>query len=142
MLKYIQKWFALRSYVKSLGKKLRERYGSAKKYTLTQVKATIEECGYSVDWMCYALCMYCDYADFMDYHRAMGEPCDYLAMRIEVADRFFQGDASFDVSDVIDVGSGRDSGDSPSEHQSWDDNGGEAGDFSSHGDSSDASSFD
>jgi hypothetical protein len=105
MFKAVRKC-AIRSYAKKLGPKLRERYGREKKYTPAQVKRTIEEGGYSIDYLCYALAMYCDYPAFTDYHHTTGESCDYGAMRAEIADRFFHGDASFDASDVIDGGSG------------------------------------
>jgi hypothetical protein len=70
------------------------------------VKRTIERRGYSTEWMCYALCMYCGRKDFDAYHREAGESCDYDAMRGEVAARFLEGAQSFDAADVIDSGTG------------------------------------
>jgi hypothetical protein len=142
MLQSIRKWFAIRSYAKSLGPKLRERYGTEKKYTPAQVKRTIKEGSYNVDYMCYALCMYCDYPSFTEYHRSTGEPCDYNAMRSEIADRFFHGDTSFDASDVVDGGSGWDSAESAGDHGSWGDSGGDTGGCSSDGGGGDTGSSD
>ena len=91
MFEGVRKWFAVRGYAKGLGPKLKERYGEQKQYTPAQVKRTAEEGGYSADYLCFALCMYCGPAEFADYHRTTGEACDYDAMRSEVADRFFSG---------------------------------------------------
>jgi hypothetical protein len=116
MFEGIRRWVAVRSYAKSLGPKLKERYGENKHYTPAQVKRTAEECGYNTDYLCMALCMYCTYPDFTAYHQSVGETCDYNAMRVEVADRFFGGDASFDAVDVIHGGSGWDAVDAPGHH--------------------------
>jgi hypothetical protein len=123
MLRSARKWIAIRRYVKSLGPELRRRYGRAKRYTPAQVKSTIEQRGYSTEWTCYALCMYCGRRDFDAYHRAAGESCDYNVMRGEVAARFLAGAPSFDASDVIDCGTGWSGG-----------NGGSDGDHSGNGD--------
>ena len=122
MLRGARKWIAIRRYVRGLGPELRRRYGRAKRYTPAQVKRTIEQRGYSAEWMCYALCMYCDRRDFDAYHRAAGESCDYTAMRAEVAARFLEGARSFDAADVIECGIGWSAGEGAS------DGGGPAGD--------------
>ena len=111
MLRSARKWIAIRRYVKGLGPELRRRYGRSKRYTPAQVKRTIEQRGYSREWMCYALCMYCGRRDFDAYHRAAGESCDYNAMRGEVAARLLKGAQSFDAADVIDCGIGWSGGD-------------------------------
>ena len=108
MLGIIRKWFVLRSYAKRLGPKLRMRYGEQDKYMPAQVERTMAIGGCSSEYVCYALCMYCDHDDFIESYRLSGKSCDYHAIRREIADRFFHGDASFDASDVIDCGSGWD----------------------------------
>jgi len=79
----VRKWLAICSYRKRLGRKLIERYGRARSYTPAQVKRTIQQGGFSVDYTCYALSMYCDRAAFDAYHVGIGETCDYDAMRHE-----------------------------------------------------------
>jgi hypothetical protein len=115
MLRSARKWIAIRRYVKGLGPELRRRYGRAKRYTAAQVKRTIEQRGYSTEWSCYALCMYCGRREFEAYHRAAGESCDYNAMRGDVAARFLEGARSFDAADVIDWGIGWSGGDGGSD---------------------------
>jgi uncharacterized membrane protein YgcG len=105
MIKRLQKWFAIRSYAKSLGPKLRKRYGASRYYTPGQVKATVKTSGLNSTWVCYALCMYCDSDSFTQYHIDIGEPCDYKAMQCDVAAQFSPSDSSFDsfaASMVID----------------------------------------
>ena len=114
MLRSARKWIAIRRYAKSLGPELQRQYGRAKHYTPAQVKRVVEQRRYSIDWLCFALCMYCGRSDFDAYHRATGESCDYDAMRGEVAERFFDGNTSFTGLDVVDAGS------------SWSDGGGTA----------------
>ncbi|MBF2001696.1 MAG: hypothetical protein IGS50_13360 [Synechococcales cyanobacterium C42_A2020_086] len=89
MMQRIQKWFAIRNYAKKLGPQLRKRYGASRYYTPEQVKATVRACGLNLDWVCYALCMYCDRDSFIQYHFNVGEACDYGAMQSEVAAQFF-----------------------------------------------------
>jgi hypothetical protein len=111
MLKSVQKWLALRSYAKGLGADLKRRYGKQKHYTAAQVRRTAELRRYNIAYLCYALCIYCTPGEFAEYHRATGEACDYAAMRSEVADRFFDGDAAFNAADVIESAAGWDTAD-------------------------------
>jgi len=116
MLASIRKWFAVRSFAKELGPKLRERYGAQSKYTPTQVVQTIREGRFNVDYECFALSMFCDRLAFDDYHRFFGRACDYDSMRSELADRFFDGDASFEIADIIRDGVNWDS----TNDENWD----------------------
>jgi hypothetical protein len=105
MLRRIQKWFAIRNYAKSLGPRLRKRYGASRYFTPRQVKTTVRECGFNQHWAGYALCMYCDHDSFTQYHFDRGETCNYGAMQSEVAAQFFHDHASsneVDASMIID----------------------------------------
>lgn len=119
MLQAIRRWFAVRSYAKSLGPNLRERYGAQRKYTPAQVKRTIETCGYSTDYICYAMCIYGEYCDFTEYHLSNGESPDYCGMRTEVANWFFHGDASFDALNGIDRSRRLSGNDSAGGNEAW-----------------------
>ena len=102
MIREARKWIAIRRYVKGLGPDLRKRYGRSKRYTPAQVKRTVQDRHYNADWLCFALCIYCSRRDFDEYHRAIGESCDYDAMRTEVGARFFGGSTTFDATDATD----------------------------------------
>lgn len=95
---------AIRTYAKRLGRLLRTRYGEQKHYTPAQVKDIMKEWGYSTSYDCYGLAMYCDCADFIDYHRAIGTHCNYEAMRHEISHCLSLTDATFSVSDVMEAG--------------------------------------
>ena len=85
MKRAIRKRLAIRAYARRLGPKLRERYGRARRYTPAQVKRTVEVCEFNADYLCYALCMYCDRAEFDAYHAAHGESCDYDSIWQDIA---------------------------------------------------------
>jgi hypothetical protein len=96
---------AVQKYVKHVGPELRNRYGKQPKYTPAQVKQTVNASGYSSQDDCYALAMYCSEDDFVDYHRSIGESCDYNSMRSEISDAFgfiFPSGTTFDAAEVID----------------------------------------
>jgi hypothetical protein len=133
MISLIRRRLAIRSYAKRLGGQLRKRYGRRKVYTPAQVRRTAEQGGFNLTYLCYAYCIYCDRAAFVDHHRATGEACDFDVMRSEVAGRFFDGDPSFDASDVNERGDGAEFG---GDHSSWDHGVGD-GDLGGGGDGSD-----
>lgn len=98
-----EKRLAIRTYAKRLGRLLRTRYGLQENYTSAQVKGLLKEWDYSTRYDSYGLAMYCSFADFVDYHRAMGENCNYEAMRSEISHYLLLADTTFSVSDVIEA---------------------------------------
>lgn len=92
---------AVRTYLNTLGPKLRARYGR-KAYTPQQVHATARENALDVDYVCFAYMLYCAPDDFAALHAAAGEVCDAAAMRAAVADAFFAGNAAFDAVELAD----------------------------------------
>jgi hypothetical protein len=104
MWKRFQKRRAMRRYRRRLGVKLRRRYGRERYYTPEQVRSTAISGGLGVDYMCFALAMYCDRESFDAYHRANGEVCDYDAMRADIGASYFGGDTNFDATsfDTLD----------------------------------------
>ena len=96
---------AVGKYVKHVGPELRNRYGNQQKYTPAQVKQAVKASGYSSQDDCYAFALYCSEDDFGDYHRSIGESCDYNSMRHEISDSFgfiFPSGTTFDATEVID----------------------------------------
>jgi uncharacterized membrane protein YgcG len=96
---------SVQKYVKHVGPELRNRYGNQPKYTPAQVKQTVRASGYSSQDDCYAFALYCSEDDFRDYHRSIGESCDYNSMRSEISDSFgfiFPSGTTFDAAEVID----------------------------------------
>jgi uncharacterized membrane protein YgcG len=96
---------SVQKYVKHVGPELRNRYGNQPKYTPAQVKQTVRASGYSSQDDCYAFALYCSEDDFVEYHRSIGESCDYNSMRSEISDSFgfsFPSGTTFDAAEVID----------------------------------------
>jgi uncharacterized membrane protein YgcG len=101
---YSNKQVAIRTYAQQLGKKLQERYGVQAKYPPERIKSTIRESGWSGDRDCYGIAMYADSTDFIEYHRSIGEICDYDAMRSEIGECLSLPDNTFSPSDAIEAG--------------------------------------
>lgn len=117
-----KKRLAIHKYIKHIGPELRKRYGGQRKYTPDQVKQTVKNSLYSSIYDCYAFSLYCDYADFVDYHSTIGESCDYNSMRSEISYSFysiFQSGTTFDACDVIDLSDRIDSAKNVGDSSSW-----------------------
>jgi len=98
--KNIRKRRAIRGYVRQLPRLLVKDYGFSQAYTPAQVRRTIERAGMSTDYGCYAISMFSDESDFVAYHNALGEGCDYAAMRAEIAASHFHGNSHFSIADM------------------------------------------
>lgn len=96
-----EKRMAIRNYAGRVGRLLRTRYGLQETYTPAQVKGMLKEWGYSTRCDRYGLAMYCSRADFVDYHRAVGESCNYEALRSEISRYLLLADTTFSMFDVI-----------------------------------------
>lgn len=96
---------AIKSYIKKLPGLLAKDYGKAKTYTPKQVKKTIERSGLSVSNACFGIAMFSGKTAFDQYHQEIGEPCNYDGMRCEIADKHFNGNSDFEISDVVSVSS-------------------------------------
>lgn len=95
------KYGAIRVYARRIGRLLQAKYGKQETYTPVQVKTTIVEWGYSTNYDCFGLAMYCNDLDFTEYHRAIGESCNYAAMRGEIGNCLFGANVDFSPSSLI-----------------------------------------
>jgi hypothetical protein len=87
--------------------------------------------------------MYCNYYDFTNYHRSIGESCDYDAMRNEISRCLFGSYTEFHMSDLIEIDGHNHSGESsgynssdvsPEGCHSWESSGYDSSDASSGSD--------
>jgi type II secretory pathway pseudopilin PulG len=99
-----QKHKALRDYVRRVGRVLRVRYGKQPSYAPNSVKQMLREWGYSTNFDCYCLALYCNQIEFDSYHQSTGQACDYLSMRQEICIYLPFAEDSFSAADVIDLG--------------------------------------
>jgi hypothetical protein len=84
MLRWFHKRRALRSYRRKLAPELIARYGHQPQYSIKQVQLTAHELKLDPDYLCYAFADFCSLPDFDAYHAAMGQACDWEAMRHEL----------------------------------------------------------
>jgi uncharacterized membrane protein YgcG len=98
------KRMAIRNYARRLGGLLHSRYGLQDYYTPDQVQQTIRKSGGSKAYDCYGLAMYCNESDFLDFHRSIGESCNYEEMRHEISDCLTFSHPTFNAADMIGFG--------------------------------------
>lgn len=73
-----------KAFIGAVGQELVKRHGKRKYYKTSEVKSAADYLGYIVDWHCWAYCIFSSPEDFAALHSAMGEACDYVAMKAEV----------------------------------------------------------
>ena len=88
-----------KAFVGAVGEELVRKHGKQKYYKPQEVRRAAEARGYPVDWHCWAYCIFCTPEDFKDLHDALGEACDYAAMKAEVLADLTAG-ASFSLFDL------------------------------------------
>ena len=69
----------------ALGSELARAHGKRRYYSAQQVRDSAQRLGYATDWHCWGMSMYLSPSDFYAFHSALGEVCDYVAMRSEMA---------------------------------------------------------
>ena len=83
---------------KAIGDDLIRTNGHKKFYTQKQIKAAADRNKHSIDWHCWAYCLYMDHASFDRYHHQIGEACDYQSMKSSMVSSItnHQSDTWFD----------------------------------------------
>jgi len=94
---------ATRDYAQRLPTLLAKDYGASRSYTAMQVKKTIDRYKLNSDYSCYGISMFCERAEFDQYHHALGEACTYDAMRAEIATTHLNGNVDFTISDIVQI---------------------------------------
>ena len=83
-----------RAFIDAVGQKLVKRHGKKKYYKTGDIAQAATECGYPIDWACWAYCIFASPDAFRSLHEMTGEACDYAAMKADVlaalADGAFQ----------------------------------------------------
>jgi len=88
-----------KAYGKAVGEILVKDYGKKKYYSPKEVKRASSNSQYPIDWDCWAMSLYTSPGDFKTYHDAIGESCDYAAMKSEMTSALTDGvsDSWFDM---------------------------------------------
>lgn len=88
-----------RKQIQLVGNDLIKNYGKKKYYSVQEVKDANRRQGINVDVYCWSHAFFNSHADFDDYHKSIGESCDYQQMKKEMLDAVSGTDDSswFDV---------------------------------------------
>lgn len=122
MFRWLRKRRAIRAYRRELGPQLRERYGSKRHYSREEVFGTVRARGFSEEFDCFALAMYCEQGEFDAYHQEAGLACEYGEMRAAAGCAAFDGAPMFDMSTDHGHATSHDHGHATShDHGSWHD---------------------
>lgn len=73
-----------RRQVQVVGNDLVKHYGKKQFYSVQQVKAAHSRQGIDIDVACWSYAVFSSHKDFDDYHRSIGESCDYVSMKSEM----------------------------------------------------------
>jgi hypothetical protein len=69
-----------RLVARHVGRDLIKHYGKKRSYTVPEVRQAAQRQAISIDWHCWAYALYTDRSTFDEYHRQLGESCDYGTM--------------------------------------------------------------
>lgn len=73
-----------RDQVKRVGDDLVRHYGKKPYYTVQEVKDSNRRCSIGGDFGCWSHATFNSHQDFDAFHQAIGEQCDYAAMKREM----------------------------------------------------------
>lgn len=104
---------AIKAYIKELPGLLARDYGRSDRYTPRQVQRTLERNRLSKTYAPFAVASFCGRDEFYLHREEFADgSADYDAMRQEIADRHFAGNADFDAPAIetvsADLGGGVD----------------------------------
>jgi hypothetical protein len=80
--------------VRAVGKDLVKNYGRKPFYTVQEVKNANRRQGIPYDVACWSHAFFNSHADFDEYHKRIGESCDYIGMKREMAESIAVGSQS------------------------------------------------
>ncbi|PUE06719.1 hypothetical protein B9Z51_12270 [Limnohabitans sp. T6-5] len=73
-----------RQQVRKIGNDLLQNYGKKQYYTIEEVKAANHRNKVDFDFVCWSYAAFNSHKDFDDYHRSVGESCDYVSMKSDM----------------------------------------------------------
>lgn len=84
-----------RKQIRLVGNDLIKHNGKKNFYTVQEVKNANRRQGIGYDVGCWSHAFFNTHADFDEYHHRIGDTCDYISMKREMADAVVTSDASF-----------------------------------------------
>lgn len=73
-----------RRQIQLVGNDLLKNYGKKKYYSVEEVKQANKRSHIDFDFYCWSHAIFNSHSDFDEYHRSMGEVCDYISMKAEM----------------------------------------------------------
>ena len=73
-----------KAQAKRVGDDLVRNYGKRRFYTVSEVRESNRRLGIALDVECWSYAMFTTHSDFDRLHSALGEACDYAAMKAEM----------------------------------------------------------
>ena len=69
-----------RLVARRVGRDLIKSYGKKRSYAIPEVRKAAQRQEIPIDWHCWAYALYTDRSTFDEYHRQIGEDCEYETM--------------------------------------------------------------
>ena len=75
-----------KEYITAIGKILVKEHGKKKFYKPKEIKKAHQNSNWVdvLDFSCWGMVMFSSHSDFDEYHKKIGEVCDYVAMKTEM----------------------------------------------------------
>lgn len=73
-----------RRQVRLVGNDLLKHYGKKRYYSVEEVKKANQRQKIDIDFVCWSHASFNSHQDFDDYHRSIGESCDYVSMKSDM----------------------------------------------------------
>jgi hypothetical protein len=101
MIRFVQRYFAIRSYVWRLSQELARRFGTKSYYTLEEVTGAAQSSGSKMAFIAYAHAMFCKRADFEARYDPLRAAGTYDRLRARVSRSYFGGARDFDAATIV-----------------------------------------
>jgi len=101
MIRYIKRYFAIRSYMHRLSRELVRRFDKRSFYSVENVTQAVQRGRLSSAFIAYAHAAYCTQKDFDVHYRPLKVACSYAGLRQTIARRYFSGRSDFDAKMII-----------------------------------------
>jgi len=101
MIRHINRYLAIRGYVKRLSRELARRFGKKPSYSVEQVTQGVQRGGHSAPFIAYAHAAFCEKSDFDAHYKPLGVACSYSGLRRTISRRYLHGQLDFDATTII-----------------------------------------
>lgn len=101
MIRFVKRYWAIRSYVKRMSRDLVRRFGKKSFYSIDEVRQAVQRGKFSEGFIAYARAAFCSQEDFDAHYKPLGVRCTYDGLRRTIGRRYLQGQLVFDATTII-----------------------------------------